>query len=270
MRGCGAGDSVRQGEIGDSPLESPPFFLHQGRYFRPKSPFPPLSARRVTAGNPVPQTTVPDILFAIAAVAVVGLSLAVVLARNPVRSTLLLILSFLPVSLIYILMQASFAGILQVMVYAGAIMMLFTFVIMMINPAPGGGELPGDPADGAKRGSLGRSDVLWVLILCGIGLVLIPPVYYAAAQITGPMVASGGHPAHKEGFGTVESISQLIFKDPANNPLTVSFELISILILVGVIAAVNFGRRAHHKNTAATTSAAPTTMPEAPIGGGEA
>jgi NADH:ubiquinone oxidoreductase subunit 6 (subunit J) len=106
--------------------------------------------------------------------------------------------------------------------------------------------------------------------LCGIGLVLIPPVYYAAAQITGPMIASGGSPAHIEGFGTVESISQLIFKDPANNPLTVSFELISILILVGVIAAVNFGRRAHHKSTTATTSVAPTTTPESPIGGGEA
>jgi NADH-quinone oxidoreductase subunit J len=193
----------------------------------------------------VPQLpSVPDILFAVSAVAVVGLSLAVVLARNPVRSTLLLILSFLPVSLIYILMQATFAGILQVMVYAGAIMMLFTFVIMMINPAPGGGELPGDEARGGVK-AFGRGDLVWILLLCGIGLVVIPPVHYAASQITGALIASGGSPAHKEGFGTVESLSQLIFKDPANNPLTVSFELISILILVGVIAAVNFGRRAH-------------------------
>jgi NADH-quinone oxidoreductase subunit J len=227
-----------------------------------------MSARRVTAGNPVPQlpTSVPDILFAIAAVSVVGLSLAVVLARNPVRSTLLLILSFLPVSLIYILMQASFAGLLQVMVYAGAIMMLFTFVIMMINPAPGGGELPGDDAAGVKRRAFGREDLVWVLMLCGIGLVIIPPVYYAATQITAGMIASGGSPAHKDGFGSIESISQLIFKDPANNPLTVSFELISILILVGVIAAVNFGRRA----VRATKSVAPTTTPESSVTGGDA
>jgi NADH-quinone oxidoreductase subunit J len=194
----------------------------------------------------VPQlpTTVPDILFALSAIAVVCLSLAVVLARNPVRSTLLLILSFLPVSLVYILMQASFAGILQVMVYAGAIMMLFTFVIMMINPAPGGGELPGDDAAGVKRGLLGRGDLVWVLLLGAVGLVVIPPVHYAAAQLTAPLIASGGSPAHAEGFGTVQALSRLIFADPANNPLTVSFELISILILVGVIAAVNFGRRA--------------------------
>src|SRR5690606_17021061 len=136
----------------------PPVFLHQGRHFRPKTPFPPLPASGVAAGNPVIQT-VPDALFALSAAAAVLLSAAVVLARNPVRSTLLLILSFLPVSLLYVLMRAGFAGILQVMVYAGAIMMLFTFVIMMINPAPGEGEVPveagGRPGRAFRRADLG-------------------------------------------------------------------------------------------------------------------
>jgi NADH-quinone oxidoreductase subunit J len=196
---------------------------------------------------------IPDILFAVSAVAVLAFSLAVVLARNPVRSTLLLILSFLPVALIYILMQATFAGILQVMVYAGAIMMLFTFVIMMVNPAPGSGELPGDDADGVKRKSFGRGDVAGLMLLAAIGLIVIPPIHYAASQITAAMTASGGSPAHKDGFGTVHSLSQLIFTNPADNPLTVSFELISILILVGVVAAVNFGRRAKRNKASAAT-----------------
>ena len=98
-----------------------------------------------------------DILFAISALAVVLLSLSVVLARNPVRSTLLLILSFVPVSLIYILLQAAFVGILQILVYAGAIMMLFTFVIMMINPEPNSGEIPG--ASGALPAAKDATDV---------------------------------------------------------------------------------------------------------------
>lgn len=209
-------------------------------------PFPPPSADTENAGKIVPPlpSTVPDLLFAVSAFLVVALSLAVVVTRNPVRSTLLLILSFLPVALVYILMQATFVGLLQVLVYAGAIMMLFTFVIMMINPAPGGGEIPGDDAPGAKRKTFGRGDLAWVLLLGAIALVIIPPIYVAASRITAPVVASGGSPAHKDGFGTVHSMSQLIFADPVNNPLTVSFELISILILVGVIAAVNFGRRA--------------------------
>ncbi len=189
--------------------------------------------------------TVPDILFAISAVAVALLSLCVVLARNPVRSTLLLILSFLPISLVYVLMQASFVAILQVMVYAGAIMMLFTFVIMMINPAPHAGEIPGEEP-GAEPSR--KSDVLWFALLALLGLVLIVPVRYAAVR----MVAQ---PVTKPDFGGVQSMAQLIFTHPDHNPLTVSFELISILILVGVIAAVNFGRRQAHPTSGSATQA---------------
>jgi NADH-quinone oxidoreductase subunit J len=184
----------------------------------------------------VPQT-IPDILFALSAVAAVGLSLAVVLARNPVRSTLLLILSFAPISLVYVLMRAPFVGILQILVYAGAIMMLFSFVIMMINPAPHGGELPeenmGVPAK-AKR--FRKGNLAWALLLAAAGLILIPPIR-AAAQ------ALQARPVVRDDFGGAHALARLIFSDPANNPLTVSFELISALILVGVIAAINFGRR---------------------------
>jgi NADH-quinone oxidoreductase subunit J len=173
-----------------------------------------------------------DILFAISALAVILLSLSVVLARNPVRSTLLLILSFVPVSVIYILMQAAFVGVLQILVYAGAIMMLFTFVIMMINPEPNTGEIPGEPA--VKKGW--RGEILAVLVLVAAGLVLIPQVYWAASRM--PVAA-----VEKPGFGGLKSLSQFLFADPANNPLTVSFELISFLILVGIIASINFSRR---------------------------
>jgi NADH:ubiquinone oxidoreductase subunit 6 (subunit J) len=54
-------------------------------------------------------------------------------------------------------------------------------------------------------------------------------------------------PVVREDFGGAHALARLIFSDPANNPLTVSFELISALILVGVIAAINFGRR-HEAN----------------------
>lgn len=200
---------------------------------------------------PLSSSTVPDLLFALCAAAVVGLSLAVVLARNPVRSTLLLILSFLPVSLLYVLMRASFAGLLQVLVYAGAIMMLFTFVIMMINPAPGEGEVPGVARPVSRRGDLMRA-----FLLALVGIVFIPPVRFAAALLPAP-------PVPREDFGGVEAMSRLLFIDPANNPLTVSFELISILILVGVIAAVNFGRRPEKAVRDASPPSPPPTTPDA-------
>ena len=122
-------------------------------------------------------------------------------------------------------MQAPFVGILQILVYGGAIMMLFTFVIMMINPAPKGGEIPGEDAKIRWKGLVST-----LVLLAVAGIIVIPPVYHAAMAL--PPAAVG-----KPGFGGIASLAELIFRDPANNPLTVSFELISFLILVGIIAA---------------------------------
>jgi NADH-quinone oxidoreductase subunit J len=178
-----------------------------------------------------------EILFALSAVLILASSLAVVLVKNPVRATLLLIVSFLPTALVYILMQASFVGILQILVYAGAIMMLFTFVIMMINPAPRAGETAGSGGASPDEGHGGfRSSIIAMVVLLLLGGAVIPIVYQAASQVSTAPVA-------KPGFGELGSIAQLLFRDPANNPLTVSFELISFLILVGIIAALNFSRR---------------------------
>jgi NADH-quinone oxidoreductase subunit J len=184
----------------------------------------------------VPVSPVIEITFALSAVVILLSSLAVVLIKNPVRATLVLILSFLPTSLVYILLQASFVGILQILVYAGAIMMLFTFVIMMINPSPKDGESPigGGAVESAYSGIRGA---LIGLAFVGLaGAMIIPQVYSAASQVSTA-------PVTKPGFGDLASIAALLFEDPANNPLTVSFELISFLILVGIIAALNFSRR---------------------------
>jgi NADH-quinone oxidoreductase subunit J len=178
-----------------------------------------------------------EIVFALSAVLILASSLAVVLVKNPVRATLLLIVSFLPTALVYILMQASFVGILQILVYAGAIMMLFTFVIMMINPSPRAGETAGSSGASPDEGHRGfRSSIIALVVLLLLGGAVIPIAYQAASQVSTA-------PVTKPGFGELGSIAQLLFQDPRNNPLTVSFELISFLILVGIIAALNFSRR---------------------------
>ena len=178
-----------------------------------------------------------DILFATAAIGLLALSLAVVLVKNPVRSILLLILSFLPTALVYVMLQAPFVGILQILVYAGAIMMLFVFVIMMINPAPRSTEIPDVAEASGAPGKTGRkAAVLGTAILALAGWVVIPPVYDAASKIDAV-------PVSKPGFGGLQSLAELVFRDPANNPFTISFELVSFLILVGIVAAINFSRR---------------------------
>lgn len=199
----------------------------------------------------MPATPLVEIVFALSAILLIFASLAVVLVKNPVRATLLLILSFLPTALVYILLQASFVGILQILVYAGAIMMLFTFVIMMINPSPREGETGGSRAAAAEDIGGLRSSLIGVLVLAALGGAVIPIAYRAASQVSTA-------PVSKPGFGELASIADLLFRDPMNNPLTVSFELISFLILVGIIAALNFSRR---KGGAAGSAQDITTRP---------
>ena len=182
----------------------------------------------------MPVSPLVEFTFALSAAVILISSLAVVLIKNPVRATLMLILSFLPTSLLYILLQASFVAILQILVYAGAIMMLFTFVIMMINPSPNEGDAPMAGNESAFSGL--RGALVGLVVIGSAGAMILPLVYQAAGAVS-------VQPVSKTGFGGLDSIARLLFEDPANNPLTVSFELISFLILVGVIAALNFSRR---------------------------
>ncbi len=182
--------------------------------------------------GPVPADSIQNLLFLAAALGAVVASLGVVLLKNPIRATLCLILSFFPTSLIYLLYHAPFVAILQILVYAGAILMLFTFVIMMVNPAPGSGEAPDQPEAPSSRW---KGPVLG-LALALAALVVLPWIYGVTAALP-------AGPQPDDDFGSMARIADLIFRNPSENPLTVSFELISLLILVGILAALNFSRR---------------------------
>jgi NADH-quinone oxidoreductase subunit J len=75
----------------------------------------------------------PTILFFVFAVVLICASLGVILARNPVHSALLLVLCFFNSAVIWLLLDAEFLGIVLVLVYVGAVMVLFLFVVMMLD-----------------------------------------------------------------------------------------------------------------------------------------
>jgi NADH-quinone oxidoreductase subunit J len=75
----------------------------------------------------------PSILFFVFAAVLVAAALGVILARNPVHSALLLVLCFFNSSVIWLLLDAEFLGIVLVLVYVGAVMVLFLFVVMMLD-----------------------------------------------------------------------------------------------------------------------------------------
>src|SRR6187200_3407034 len=114
--------------------------------------------------------------YVFAAIAVVA-SLLVIGQRNPMHSVMLLIVSFGALAGLYVLLDAPFTAVTQIIVYAGAIMVLFLFVVMLLNvpreePAPGGiSTIMG--ATGMRIGAvlslLLAGELLWALLRIGFG-----------------------------------------------------------------------------------------------------
>jgi NADH-quinone oxidoreductase subunit J len=168
--------------------------------------------------------------FWIAAAASVITAFGVILHRNPVRSALFLIVNFLCLAVLYLLLNAQVMAMFQVLVYAGAIMVLFLFVIMLLNL---GGESAGttDPLVGQRFvGAL-----LGIALLVGIGYGI-----KGAAGIVdenGPGIARIQQ-AQGEGISQIQIIGWDLF-----TRYVYPFELTSILLLVGVVGVIILTRR---------------------------
>ena len=112
-----------------------------------------------------------DVAFYVFAVIAVVASLGVIGQRNPMHSVMLLIASFGALAGLYVILDAPFTAVTQIIIYAGAIMVLFLFVVMLLNvpreePAPpsssGLARPAADQGGGAALGAAGRRDGLGV------------------------------------------------------------------------------------------------------------
>jgi NADH-quinone oxidoreductase subunit J len=152
------------------------------------------------------------IFFILAAVAVVT-AVAVIAQRSAVRSVLFLLLNFCSLAGFYILLNAQFVAMVQIILYAGAIVVLFLFVVMLL-----GLERAEEPRDtrryqaiaGGLLGALLLAGVVWAIVLDGAG----PASATASA-------------------GSVRSIGAALLSDFA-----VPFELASVVLLVAIVGAV--------------------------------
>jgi NADH-quinone oxidoreductase subunit J len=160
-----------------------------------------------------------DPVFAIAAGVTLLAGALVVSLRNPVHSAISMLVAFLGLAVLYLKLGAPFLAALHVLVYTGAILVLFLFVIMMLNLKPDelGVEYP-------------LKTRLLIAVLCG-GL-------FAAVAL--PLLQD-----HREfpkqpppNFGTVESVGTSLFGEYA-----LPFELISVLIMVAVFGGVLLAKR---------------------------
>ena len=150
--------------------------------------------------------------------AVLG-GVGVVAFHQPIRSVLSLVLVMLALSVLFLLLSAQFVFAVQIIVYAGAVMVLFLFVIALLGPARELGR-------GRLRFQTWLS-ALFVLVLLGLMWALLQGIQYRQPE-----------KADLSWFGTVQSIAVGLF-----TTFLYPFELTSILLLVAAIGAIYLSRR---------------------------
>ena len=158
------------------------------------------------------------ILFYLLAGLSVLFSLLVVFHRNVVYSALFLIITMGSLAGIYILLDAHFVWVIQVIVYAGAIMVLFLFVIILL-------DIRSEPAPWAPPD---RGRILIAVLLSG---VLLAELMVAVARRF--VLAPAGGPAVASSFGRTQTVGRLLFTD-----FLFPFEITSIILLVAMVAAI--------------------------------
>ena len=163
------------------------------------------------------------VLFLIFAVVAVLSALNILLQRNPLYSALSLIGTLACVSALFVMLNAQFIAAIQIVVYAGAIMVLFVFVIMLLN------EPKDVPHIDKQRG-------LRFLAIPFAGLLLAETVYVVSRlpEIT-PKVAAENP---EQAFGTTWSIGTALY-----TTYLLPFEITSVLILMAVVGAMVLARR---------------------------
>lgn len=161
------------------------------------------------------------VVFLMMAIVIVLSALGVVVARNPVRSALSLVINFFTLALLYFGMHYDLLGISQILVYTGLIMMLFLFCILLLNL--------GAP-DTLFEPSLIKRSVAWF-----VGGVLVLAV---ASQVIGPLGLAGGKPSAPEGFGEAASVGKALFTG-----WVYAFEIASVLLLVGIVGSILVAKR---------------------------
>lgn len=159
------------------------------------------------------------IFFYIFAALSVGLVVLMILQDNPVTSAICLVGAFLGLAGLYVLLSAHFIAVMQLLVYAGAIMVLFIFVIMLLNLKEN--ELVYD-----------RINFKRILVLA-IGMGLFGFMSYFFVKIPDAPFADVSAE-----FGTVKEVGRVMFLR-----YLVPFEIVGILLLVGLVGAVMLGRR---------------------------
>lgn len=162
------------------------------------------------------------VFYIFAALSVAG-ALLVITHKDPVSSAISLVLTLFSTAVLFVLLLAHFVAAIQILVYAGAIMVLFLFTVMFLNLHPEALRFD------ARNMAFKVSVFLVVLLFTG---------YFAGMGFNKAFPGGGASSPPPEGFGTVEGIGKVLFTD-----YLLPFELTSVLILAAIIGVVAIAKR---------------------------
>lgn len=154
--------------------------------------------------------------FVILAVLAIGSALGMILSKSTVNSALLLVLNLISLAGIYLTLQAQFLAVIQILVYAGAIMVLFLFVIMLLNVD--------------EEESLFDRFRLKYLLAFLLSMTVLGQVLYSLGGITELLPQLSGD---MQQVGTVEAVGDVLFTD-----FLFAFEMTAILLTAAVVGAL--------------------------------
>jgi NADH-quinone oxidoreductase subunit J len=172
--------------------------------------------------------TVEAIIFFVAAALALAGAVGVVLARNPVHCALLLVVALVAVAIFFLLQEAQLVAVVQVIVYAGAIVVLFLFVIFLLGVDKE--ESLEDPVRFQRPAAL------------ALGAILLVEIFVLAGRnwVTGARSVRGSATGRVDGadLGNVERVARVLFTD-----FLWAFELTAVLLVIAVVGAVVLARR---------------------------
>jgi len=166
--------------------------------------------------------TFASILFYLFSTVLIGAAVGVVTARNPVHAVMFLVFAFFQSACLWILAEAEFLGIVLVLVYVGAVMVLFLFVVMMLDIN----------VEAVKR-TMNR---YWMLGL-GFALLMAIEMIQLIWLRGGPAVDSGFKP-YPEGYSNTEALGAVLYTEHVY-----AFEIAAVILLLAIVAAITLTMR---------------------------
>jgi NADH-quinone oxidoreductase subunit J len=167
--------------------------------------------------------TFQTVFFYAVALLAIGSALLMILQRNPLMSVLTLIVNFFALAVLYLTLHAQFIAVVQVIVYAGAIMVLFLFVIMLLNL--------GDEQSFAERTTARK--IVGILLAATV-LLQIVAVVTTATSGSGETTQS----FHAVEIGTIQGIGKALFTQ-----YLLPFEIASVLLLAAMVGVIVLAKK---------------------------